>query len=644
MRKLFTLSMLIGVLFPLVFTSMPVLAQDTTLYEDPAGRFSVPVPVAWTDESTNDVGRFVTVNGLATSIFAVEEDDAEAGATAVLAQLAPDLVDAQPVQMDTIPSPSGTWAQRLYALDSGRLVALLTQWVDGVTYAMLFDASTQDAFTTNQGEIIGLILGFSVGERIDLAGVMPHALTDAMLEDLETYIETARERYHVPAVAIAVVQNGDIVYTNGFGTTEPDGGQAVTVDTLFMIGSITKSMTTMMMGTLVDDGLLDWNQPVTDLLPSFALSDPAATPQIRVRDLVNMSSGVSEYNLMMFLADFTPQEMFTLLAEIPMVAAPGETYNYSNQMVTAGGYVSALATGVPMDGLYEGYVDLIQERVFDPIEMPNTTFDFEAAIASPNHALPFVYKPVSQSYSAVPLEGERFVKAVAPAGAVWSNVEDMARYLVTVSNAGAAPNGTQVVSAENLQIAQSPEVAIAGSAISYGMGWVLESYHGQPLVWHNGGTLGFSSDLAFLSDADVGVVILTDAAGAVAFNNSVREYVFELAFGLDHRSIEQEVPAQVPLDNPEASASIDPQVVAPFLRTYEHGVTVEMQGDDLWLGGAFAHTPLIPAGNTPGTEAGDYTGVGVFNLFRVRFVQSGDQVTLDIMNLATGESLSIKSV
>src|SRR5215213_7230452 len=110
MRKLFTLSMLIGELVPLVFTSITVLAQDTTLYEDPVGRFSVPVPVDWTDESTNDVGRFATANGLATSILAVVADDAEVGATAVLAQLAPDLVDAQPVQTDTIPSPSGTWA------------------------------------------------------------------------------------------------------------------------------------------------------------------------------------------------------------------------------------------------------------------------------------------------------------------------------------------------------------------------------------------------------------------------------------------------------------------------------------------------------------------------------------------------------
>jgi CubicO group peptidase (beta-lactamase class C family) len=619
----------------LALSFVPTLAQDTNLYEDPAGRFSVPVPTDWMDESTTEAGRFVNRDGVVLSILAIEAADATSGDQAVLAMLMPDLIGTDPAQTYVSPLPNGTWTQLVYVPAPDRFAVLMTQWLDSVTYALLFDTPGQDAFVANQGQIDSILVGFSVGVSLDLTGVEPLSFTAEMLAELEAYIEDASAHFHIPGAAIAIVQNGEVVFTGGFGTTEGDGGEAVTSETLFMIGSSTKPMTTMMIGTLVDEGLLDWNQSVTDILPTFALSNPAAAAQIRVRDLVNMSSGVPAYDAILSVANLTPQELIISLTEIPLVAAPGEMYNYSNQMFAVGGYISALAAGAPMDALYEGYVDLVQERVFDPIGMPDTTFDFDAAVASPNHALPYAYDPVTQEYIPVPLDSERFVGPIAPAGAVWSNADDMARFLLTVSNNGVSPDGEQVLSAETLRAMQSPEIAPAGPFDSYGIGWIIESYNGVPLVWHGGNIKGFTSDLAFLPDADLGIVTLTNVADANDFRNSVRQYVFELAFGLGHDASmsfaaayeghEAQMRAASEMAAAQTVTAVDSQTVAPYLGLYEYGVTLEMRGSELWVMGAFAQMPLYPA-----TESDDYTGVGMHSAIRVRFADADQQLKLEI--------------
>jgi CubicO group peptidase (beta-lactamase class C family) len=660
MRKSIALTIWIGmiVLFSLAFVAVPVLAQDITFYEDPAGRFSMPIGPDWTNESTGEIGRFVSPDGYTVSALAVEATDSTAGDHTVLAAIAPDLVEATPLEVGALPLPTGLWIQALYATTPDRVAALLTLWEDGTTYALLVEADSEATLISLlQHKLqIGLAYLFSVGERRDLTGVPTQPFTEEMLTDLEAYLDEARERFHVAGVSIAIVQNGEVIYVGGSGTTEANGGQPVDADTLFMIGSVTKPITSMVVGSLVDDGVLDWDQPVTDILPSFALSDPSVTAQMRVRDLLNMSSGVPTHDLILSIADLAPSDLITTMVDIPLVSAPGEVWNYSNQMVAAGGFVSAMAAGSPTDSLYEGYVELVQERIFEPIEMPNSTFDFNAAIAVPNHALPYVYDPVSQEYVLVDFQSERTTRNVAPAGAIWSNAEDMARFLQTVVNDGTAPNGQQVISPENLHITQSPEVSMLGPWSSYGMGWIIDTYEGLPLLYHPGNTNGFSSKLAFLPSADLGVVILTngDAAAANDLTDSVRDYVFELAFGLEHDSAEryaashqaqidavvQAAAAAEAAPAPAAEVSIDAEAVAPFLGEYEYGVTVEMRGNQLWLVGAYVEAPLFPANGSPNTEAGDFIGTGAFAGTRVRFIEDADQKFVEIVILYTGETVT----
>jgi len=191
------------------------------------------------------------------------------------------------------------------------------------------------------------------------------------------------------------------------------------------------------------------------------------------------------------------------------------------------------------------------------------------------------------------LVDERFATSVAPVGALWSRTRDMARYPQTELADGVAPDGTRVVSEENLERTRAPRVAIpaepglptlfSDAGNHYAMGWVVDTYQGQPVLSHTGGTLGFASEVAFLPEADLGIVILTNGGqGAAGFNFAVQSRLLELLFDqpaafdamlgqfLEARAAQiAELRAQL--------GTVDPAAIAPYLGRYEHPVLGEVE-------------------------------------------------------------------
>jgi CubicO group peptidase (beta-lactamase class C family) len=167
----------------------------------------------------------------------------------------------------------------------------------------------------------------------DGSSVEASGLSDAQRADIDDYVSTALDRYHVPGAVVAVIQGDRVLYRGAFrvrGTSDP---RPVGLETRFMIGSVTKSMTSLLMASLADDGLLDWGARVTDTFPSFALSDPASTPAIRVRDLVNHSSGVPQFDIPILIEAMPPSRLVASIQDIPVQAAPGQLFGYSNRLV-----------------------------------------------------------------------------------------------------------------------------------------------------------------------------------------------------------------------------------------------------------------------------------------------------------------------
>src|SRR5690606_23351107 len=187
----------------------------------------------------------------------------------------------------------------IYEMDDEEetLVQAEVRVYEGVSYVLLVVADVV-ALEQRLAQIQIIDTGFEIAamEQTDLSDVEPLPLTDDLIAEFEAYIETAMETYDTPGVAVAIVRDGEIAYANGFGVRNPEG-DPVTPETLMLIGSTTKTMTTLLMAQLVDEGVITWDTPVVEVLPTFEVADPDVTQEITIEHMVCACTGVPRRDL-----------------------------------------------------------------------------------------------------------------------------------------------------------------------------------------------------------------------------------------------------------------------------------------------------------------------------------------------------------
>jgi CubicO group peptidase (beta-lactamase class C family) len=416
-----------------------------------------------------------------------------------------------------------------------------------------------------------------------------------------------------------------------------------------------------MAATVVDDGELTWDTPVVELLPEFAVADPALTERLSIRNAFCACTGLPQRDpeFLFTSATLTPERLITSVKDFPLTAPLGEQFQYSNQLFAIGGYAAAAAAEGETD-LYDAYVSAMQLRLLDPLEMSRSTFALDRVFASGNYAEPHGLDLAGQ-YHPVSLEDDqRYVTAVAPAGALWSSATEMARFVQMVLEDGIAPDGTRVVSGENLQATWEPQVTIpapsnpdvpaefVAMAHGYGLGWAVGEYHGQPLLWHSGATAGFSAQTILLPEVDLGLIILTNGAGADFFNYAVQFRLFELVFD-QPATFDPGITgaiaatAQQRAELGQQLGVIDPAVVAPYLGRYTHDVLGEVE---IALAG---QTLILDAGelraelrSLPDPDTGEITyltsDLPLSGVATVTFSEEGGTPVMTFTDPTTGEA------
>jgi CubicO group peptidase (beta-lactamase class C family) len=557
---------------------------EAGVYEDPDGLFSVPIPTNWTAVQADGYAILSSPdNEITLRILAIEGDDVEEAIKAAWAVVDPEF-DLEPEEISERPPPAGVENYIVVTYDTGDENELL--WAsgrlhEGLVYTFLGQAD-EAAYEKrlSQLAIIGTGLSIKAIEITDLTGVEPLPLTDELIAELEDFVVDQMELLDVPGAAVAIVQGDEIVYAKGFGVREHGKDDPVMPETLMRIGSTTKPMTTMMMATLVDEGLMDWDTPVIDILPTFKVADSEITQRITVRNLVCACTGVPRRDAELRFNAYSAEGIIESLADIEFFTEFGEAFQYSNQMVATGGYVAALAAGGQYGALTDSYVALMQERILDPIGMTSSVFAFEEAQAGDNYVTPHGMN-LAGEYVPIPYSLELYPHpSIAPSGALSSNVLDMGRYLITLLNEGVAPDGTRVVSAENLAATWEPQVAISADE-SYGLGWVVSEYKGLQTLSHAGNTLGCTSHLAFLPEADLGISVLTNQRMS-HLNELVGDRLLELLYQQEPEAEEavqdllermEEALAKV---REQLADSADPNAVAPYLGKYTNDALGEI--------------------------------------------------------------------
>ncbi len=388
-----------------------------------------------------------------------------------------------------------------------------------------------DPVGEKRGAQVALIFGrlFPKGySRETFAGRNSHSLDEARIKELGAFIERGLEQLGVPGASLSLVQGGKVVFAGGFGVKELGKPEKPDADTLYMIASNTKAMTTMLLGRLVDQKKVTWTTPVTKLLPQFKLGNADTTSKVLVEHLICACTGLprQDFEWLLEFANATPESALATLGTMQPTSKFGEMYQYSNPMAAAAGYVGGHVLFPSME-LGAAYDRAMTAEVFGPLGMTSTTFDFARALKgnhASSHSLDIDGKPalaaMGVNYSIVP---------VRPAGGAWSSVTDLMKYVQMELAKGLPPGGTRYASEAVLKARQEPKVWI-GRDDWYGMGLQVDQTYGTKVVHHGGSMIGYKSDMMWLPEHGVGAVVLTNGDPGWAISGSFRRKLLEVLF------------------------------------------------------------------------------------------------------------------
>ena len=350
-----------------------------------------------------------------------------------------------------------------------------------------------------------------------------------LVERISEHVERERERFSVPGCSVVVVADGEVVLAEGFGQRNVDGKEAATAQTLFPIGSSTKTFTSALCAALVDDGKLDLDQPVRELLPGFRLCDPIASELLSVRDCLSHRSGLPRHDLLWYAGEgrLSREDLIAALPHLAPTKPFRQAWQYNNLLYTTAGYLAGKLSG----GTYE---EAVRERLLEPLGMTRTNFRVADSEKDADHSRPYVLT-AEDEIKEVPYA---HLDLVGPAGCINSCATELGPWLLTLLGKG-VDGRTQLLSDAVLGQMQTPAMPLpagglptAGTAVGYALALVVEDYRGHRVVHHGGNIDGFSSQVAVIPAAGLGVAVLTNL-GASPLRDALPYVLFDELLGLD---------------------------------------------------------------------------------------------------------------
>ncbi len=317
-------------------------------------------------------------------------------------------------------------------------------------------------------------------------------------EKIDEYVQREMARGKIPGLSIAIVRGDQLVYSAGYGLAR-DGGEAVTADTPFILGSISKAFTALAVRQLVNQGKLQYNAKVIDYLPWFTTADKVQSDQITVLDLVNHTSGFSTASGNgRYMGDtYTQEELVRMMDNVVMDRPVGESEEYSNLNYLVLGQIIQTASGMP-------YADYIQTNIFDPLDMKHSFTNEPAAQAdglAEGHRIVYGY----------PLQTHiPFPDGNLAHGFLISSANDMAKFMSLYLTNGYYGNKSLVPINELMHA--DPLRPIAAGEPFYDVYWkpaaVALGYYG-----HGGATMNYRTDFVVSQSSRYGVIVLSNVMG-----------------------------------------------------------------------------------------------------------------------------------
>lgn len=332
---------------------------------------------------------------------------------------------------------------------------------------------------------------------------------------IDLFVESEMIKSRIPGLALAIVQDDRIVHLAGFGVAGPDG-EVVTPQTPFIIGSVSKSFTSLAVMQLVEAGKIELDAPVERYLPWFHTVDLEATAQITVNQLLDQTSGLPESAGQRSLADeYTAPDALERevrsYQDIKFSRPPGSTMQYSNANFNILGLIVQAVSEMP----YENYV---QEHIFEPLRMENS---FTSISEAKQYGLATGYR--KWFGLPVPAHNLPFPRGHIPSGYLISSAEDLGHYLIAQLNGGRYQD-QMILSEMGMALQHQPGLAAPQTdtfkavgcdnrpGAQYAMGWWSLELNGIPVICHSGDTPDFHADVVLIPEGKWGVAVLMNVS------------------------------------------------------------------------------------------------------------------------------------
>lgn len=328
-------------------------------------------------------------------------------------------------------------------------------------------------------------------------------VTEQSINTLEKFIGTKMEQLKVPGVAVGVIENGRVLHLKGYGVSGNGAGK-ITAHSTFKIGSVTKSFTAIAILQLVEEGKVDLDAQVTEYLPWFKTYNPSRSDAIKIKYLLNHTSGFSTYdgNRNQNSKDKSRdiyEKAVRELSKMQLVSEPGSRFQYSNVNYQILGLLLEKIEG-------DSYEQVINQRIFSQLKMSDSYLERNTENTRSESAGHLYFfgspEPIADDLGRVTLAQ----------GGIYSSVDDLLKYL------GALLKTDNPLISEKTA---SEMFSINGDKYSrgYGYGWFVGQLGKKPIIFHDGRSPGFTSSVALLPSENLGIVILVNASDSFGDKN-----------------------------------------------------------------------------------------------------------------------------
>jgi CubicO group peptidase (beta-lactamase class C family) len=354
------------------------------------------------------------------------------------------------------------------------------------------------------------------------------------LQGFDAYMEQTLKDWNTPGLGVGIVVGDQMVFAKGYGYRDYEKKLPFTPRTMQPIASNSKLFTAVAAGMLVDEGKLTWDKPVRESVPTIEFYNDQLNSNVTLRDMLSHRTGVTRHDLIWFKSPFTRQELFDRLKYLEPQQPMRTAFLYNNLMFAAVGQIIELKSG-------KRWEDFVRERIFMPLGMNTTNYTIADMLKQPDYGVPFREKRDSFELYKIPYYQD--TEGVAPAGAIVSNIDELSHWLIALMNEGKY-NGKQILPASVLKATLQPAVALpnaGGEALgywellnsAYGMGRWTASYRGKLLTYHGGDLPGFHSQVSFMPNDKIGVIVFVISDHSAPLYNIISYNVYERLLGMD---------------------------------------------------------------------------------------------------------------